>query len=121
MDNRTDPVEIIARVSENDGKGRAFEVWLYKAAKEGWSVTVEATMVDEPGDQCGTVKIDGLKYRIRHAKRVRERVGYIQPGRDLTAAAVDIATGESDDIFWTWEFGHAAWADPIVEDHALPG
>lgn len=115
MDNRTDPVEIIARVSEKDGKHRAFEVWLYKAAKAGWSVTVEATTVDEPGDQCGTIDVEGLRYRIRHAKRVRKRVGYVQPGRHLTGAALDVATGESDDVFWTWEFGHAAWADPIVD------
>jgi hypothetical protein len=39
---RTDPVEIVAHVSEQDGQQRALEVWLYKAAKAGWSVTVES-------------------------------------------------------------------------------
>ncbi|WP_236647289.1 MULTISPECIES: hypothetical protein [Micromonospora] len=63
MDNRTDPIEIIARVSEQDGKQRAFEVWLYKANKEGWSVAVESTSVEAPGDECGVVDIEGLRSR----------------------------------------------------------
>ncbi|MEU8165508.1 hypothetical protein AB0B97_03235 [Micromonospora sp. NPDC049004] len=117
MDNRTDPIEIIARVSENDGKQRAFEVWLYKAQKEGWPVTVDSTAVDQPGDGCGVVDIEGLKYRIRHAKRVRQRVAIVPAGRHLIAAAANLTTGDSDGITWTWEFGHAAWAEPMIEEH----
>ncbi|MFG3690772.1 hypothetical protein [Micromonospora sp. NPDC047740] len=116
MDNRTDPVEIIARVDERDGKQRAFEVWLYKAHKEGWSVTVESTSLDQPGEECGVVDIECLKYRIRHAKRVRGRVAIVPPGQHLIAATVKLTMGESDGVSWTSEFMHAAWAEPIIED-----
>ncbi|WP_244295774.1 hypothetical protein [Micromonospora orduensis] len=107
---------IIAGVSERDGKQRAFEVWLYKATKEGWSVTVESTSVDQPGDQCGVVHIEGLTYRIRHARRVRRHVTIVPAGQHLVSAAVNLSLGESHGITQTWEFGHAAWAEPIVED-----
>ncbi|MET8280767.1 hypothetical protein [Micromonospora sp. NPDC005174] len=96
MESRTDPIEIIARVSEDDGKQRAFEVWLYKAGKEGWPVTVELSSVDEPGDECAVVEIESLKYRILHAKRVRRRVALLPAGQHLIAAAVGETTGESD-------------------------
>ncbi|WP_446218211.1 hypothetical protein [Micromonospora sp. IBHARD004] len=116
MDNRTDPIEIIARVSEQDGKQRAFEVWLHKANKEGWSVTVESTSVDAPGDECGVVDIEGLKYQIRHARRVRQQVAIVPAGQHLIAAAVKLSLGESDGFSWTSEFVHAAWAEPVIED-----
>jgi hypothetical protein len=70
MDTRTDPIEIIARVSKRDGQERAFEVWVHKAAKAGWSVHVESTWFDRPGPECGVVKIEGLRYRIQHAERI---------------------------------------------------
>lgn len=116
MDNRTDPIEIIARVPEQHGKQRAFDVWCHKASKEGWSVGVESNYADEPGDECGVVDIEGLRYRIHHAKRVRQRVGIVPDGQHLIAAAVKLSTGESNGIVWTSEFTHAAWAEPIVED-----
>jgi hypothetical protein len=114
MDSRTDPVEIIARVAERDGKQRAFDVWIHKASNEGWSVTVLSTSADQPGRECGVVDIEGLKYRIRHAKRIRQRVGIVPAGQHLIAATLSM--GESDGIAWTWEFDHAAWAEPIIED-----
>ncbi|MEU4715043.1 hypothetical protein AB0F73_15475 [Micromonospora purpureochromogenes] len=40
MDTRTDPVEILARVSEQDGRQRAFEVWVHKAH---WRLQVVST------------------------------------------------------------------------------
>jgi hypothetical protein len=116
MDNRTDPVEIIARVSERDGKQRAFDVWCHKASKAGWSVTVESTSANQPGDECGVVDIEGLRYRVRHAKRVRQRVGIVPAGQHVVAAAVAVSMGDSDGIAWTWEFKHAAWAEPVVDD-----
>ncbi|TYC06666.1 hypothetical protein FXF53_02780 [Micromonospora sp. WP24] len=116
MDDRTDPVEIIARVAEDHGKQRAFEVWLHKVGKAGWSVVVESTSVDEPGDECGIVDVEGLRYRIRHAKRVRIPVAIVPPGQHLIAAAVKMTTSGLDGVTWTWEFDHAAWAEPIIED-----
>ncbi|ADL48203.1 hypothetical protein Micau_4693 [Micromonospora aurantiaca ATCC 27029] len=117
MDNRTDPIEIIARVSENQGMQRALEVWLYKTHQEGWPVTVESSSVDQPRNDCGVVAVEGLEYRIRHTKRVRRRVAIVPAGQHLIAAAVDSATGRSDGITWTWEFDHAAWAEPMIDDH----
>ncbi len=85
---RIDPVEIIAKVSEDNGRQRAFEVWQHKATKAGWPVTVESTSVDGP--ECGVVEIEGLRYTIRHDRRVRQRIA-----------------GE-------WQFTHAAWAEPVL-------
>jgi hypothetical protein len=87
---RVDPVEIMAKVSEDNGKQRAFEVWRHKAEKAGWPVTVESATLDQPGPECGIVEIEGLRYTIRHEPRVRHRVA-----------------GE-------WQFTHAAWAEPIT-------
>ncbi|MEU8070655.1 MULTISPECIES: hypothetical protein [unclassified Micromonospora] len=116
MDDRIDPIEIIARVSEQQGKHRAFEVWLYRADKEGWSVTVESTSLDQPGDECGVVNVEGLRYRIRHTKRVRREVIIVPPGRHLITAPLNPARAEADGLRQTWQFHHAAWAEPIVED-----
>jgi uncharacterized protein YuzE len=114
--DQPDPTEIIARVPEEHGKQRAFDVWCHKAREEGWSVTVESTSTDQPGDACGVVDIEGLKYRIHHAKRVRLPVGIVPPERHLVAAALDLSHGDSDGITWTSRFDHAAWAEPIVGD-----
>jgi hypothetical protein len=104
---RIDPVEIIARVSEDNGKQRAFEVWIHKATKAGWPVTVESASLDRPGSECGVVQIEGLRYRIHHAKRIRQRV----------AATVKQSAGETvDGTTWTWTLTHAAWAEPVVDD-----
>ncbi|MET7425029.1 hypothetical protein [Dactylosporangium sp. NPDC005555] len=88
---RIDPVEIIAKVSEENGQQRAFEVWQHKAVKAGWPVTVESSTVGQPGPECGVVEIEGLRYTVRHDRRVRQ----------LVAGA--------------WQFTHAAWAEPLLE------
>src|SRR5258706_11754843 len=88
MAARIDPVEIIARVSDDNGKQRAFEVWRHKATKAGWPVTVESTSLDRPGSECGVVQIEGLRYRIHHAKRVRQRVAVVPTEHHPIAAAV---------------------------------
>jgi hypothetical protein len=116
VDERADPVEIIARVDERDGRERAFGVWVHKATKAGWAVTVVATSFDRPGTECGIVDIEGLSYRVHHGHRVRKRVGIVAPGRHLIAAAVDLATGDEDGVTWTWELSHAAWAEPVLPD-----
>jgi len=116
MDERVDPVEIIARVSSQDGRERAFGVWIHKAVKAGWAVSVVSTSFDQPGTECGVVDIEGLPYRVHHGPRVRHRVGIVAPGRHLIVAALDLAAGEQDGITWTWEFSHAAWGEPILTD-----
>src|SRR5262245_10932585 len=100
MNGRTDPVEIIARVSERDGKQRAFDVWCDKARKEGWSVTVISISTDQPGTECGVVDIDGLTYRILHARRIRQPVAIAPAGQHLIAAAVSLSKGDSDGVTW---------------------
>jgi hypothetical protein len=88
---RIDPVEIIAKVSEENGKQRAFEVWQHKAGKAGWPVTVESAALDQPGPECGVVEIEGLRYTVRHDRRVRQSVA------------------------GAWQFTHAAWAEPLLD------
>ena len=114
MEMRTDPIEIIARVAERDGRRRAFDVWVHKAKKAGWSVSVESVTDEGPGAECGAVDIEGLRYRILHDKRVRQPVAIVPPGQHLIAAAVELTTGRSEGVVWTWEFTHAAWAEPIL-------
>jgi hypothetical protein len=118
MDTRTDPVEIVARVGEHDGRQRAFDVWVHKAMMAGWSVTVESTSLDRPGAECGVVEIEGLRYRVHHSKRVRQRVAIVPSGQHLIAAAVKLSVGDSDRVTGTWEFAHAAWAEPVVGERA---
>lgn len=117
MDKRTDPVEILARVPEYDGKQRAFDVWVHKAHKAGWPVTVESSATEQPGDECGVVEIEGLRYRVRFAKRVRQRVAVVAEDKHLIAAAVGLTLGRTEDVVeWAAEFRHAAWAEPLLDD-----
>ncbi|MBC6469293.1 hypothetical protein [Actinomadura alba] len=118
MDTRTDPVEIIARVGERDGRQRAFDVWVHKAMKAGWAVAVESTSLDRPGTECGVVEIEGLRYRIHHGKRVRGTVAIVPAGQHLIAATVKLTMGESDGVSFTSEFVHAAWVEPLVDEPA---
>jgi hypothetical protein len=107
-------VEILARVNEDDGRERAFGVWVHKATKAGWAVAVVSTSFDQPGTECGAFDIEGLSYRIHHGRRVRHRVGIMAPGRHLIVAGLDLAGGDDAGITWTWDFTHAAWAEPIL-------
>ncbi|WP_433281569.1 hypothetical protein [Micromonospora sp. CA-244673] len=80
-------------------------------------MTVESSSVDRPGGECGVVDIEGLKYHICRAKRVRQRVAIVPAEQHLIAAAVNQSMGSSDGITWTWEFDNAAWVEPMIEDH----
>ncbi|GIJ43654.1 hypothetical protein Val02_05400 [Virgisporangium aliadipatigenens] len=114
MDERADPVEILARVGRFDSRERAFDVWVHKARKAGWSVEVRATTFDVPGTGCGVVDIEGLPYRVHHGPRVRHLVGIVEPGKHLIASAVDATLGRADGTVFRWEFGYAAWAEPVI-------
>jgi hypothetical protein len=116
MDTRPDPVQIFAGVRERDGKQRAFDVWVHKTLKAGWSVTVESNCVDEPGTACGVVDVEGLRYRVHHGKRLRLRSGTVTADRHAAAAVADLSRGEAAGISWGWVFTHAAWAEPILTD-----
>jgi hypothetical protein len=118
MEQRVDPVEILAHVSELDGRQRAFDVWIHKAKKAGWTVEVEsAAPTEAPGTRCGTVTIEGLRYCVHHGKRIRRLVGYTPPSVHLISAAVAQSKGEEvPGTEWAWEFAHAAWAEPILSE-----
>jgi hypothetical protein len=73
-EDRFDPVEILARVGgfKPEDPERAYQVWVDKARKAGW------TVLEEPGYQagghgtlCGLVAIEGLAYRVHYGLRVR--------------------------------------------------
>ncbi|MBW6433965.1 hypothetical protein KZ829_09475 [Actinoplanes hulinensis] len=116
MEKRTDPVEILARVGERDGRARAFEVWCYRAQKAGWQVVVESTAFEDDGDECGIVHVEGLRYRIRHSPRVRRQVYYVDSGQHLISVAVAMTAGGEVEgrVTPAVEFDHAAWAEPIL-------
>jgi hypothetical protein len=119
VEDRPDPVEIIARVVERDGGQRAFDVWVYKAKQAGWSVVVESASPRRPGTACGVVEIEGLRYRIHPGKHVRLRVARVPEGQHAIAAAVDLASGRGvAGVTWGWTFTHAAWAQPILNGWA---
>jgi hypothetical protein len=108
-------VEIIARVSERDGRQRALDVWVHKATRAGLTVVVESTSAAEPGPLCGIVDIEGLRYRILHDKRVRQRVAIVPAGQHPIEAVAKLTTGEPvEGLTWTWHFVHAAWAEPLT-------
>lgn len=98
-DERTDPVEIIARVGGIWGQqpDRVLEVWMYLAQKAGWQVTRIADAVLGEGD-CGEVDVEGLRYRIRQAPRVRHSL-------------VDDSGGT---VVRRPVFGVAGWAEPVL-------
>jgi hypothetical protein len=79
-------------------------------------VTVESTSLDRPGTECGVVEVEGPRYRVHHSKRVRQRAAIVPAGQHLIAAAVKLSMGEPDGATWTWEFVHAAWAEPVAAD-----
>ncbi|MEV0900750.1 hypothetical protein [Actinoplanes sp. NPDC049802] len=116
MDERTDPVEILAHVGERDGRARAFEVWCYRAQKAGWEVDVESTSFEDDGDVCGIVHIEGLRYRIRHSPRVRRQVYHVDSAQHPIAVAVAMTAGGEIEgrVTHGVEFTHAAWAEPIL-------
>ncbi|MFG1603544.1 hypothetical protein [Actinoplanes sp. NPDC049265] len=115
---RPDPVNIQAAVSGSDGKERALEVWLWRAERAGWAVTVQSRAVSEPGDVCAVVLVEGLRYRIRHSPRLRRRMGYVEvpAGEHFAATVARMTMGEPAPVEYVWEFQHAAWAEPVIAD-----
>ncbi|MDT0493566.1 hypothetical protein ACPEIF_02075 [Streptomyces sp. NPDC012600] len=100
MDNRADPVQIVARVGNFADRERALEVWTHLATQAGWTVNaVPDAALDADAGDCGVVEVEGLRYRVRLTPRVRKTL-------------VDDAGGR---MAQRPVFAHAAWAEPVVE------
>ncbi|WP_053644881.1 hypothetical protein [Streptomyces sp. XY431] len=100
MDERIDPVQIVARVGNFASRERAVEVWVHLASKAGWQVaTISAVPEGPDGGDCGIVEVEGLRYRIRLAPRVR----------------TDLADDQDGTLTWRPVLSHAAWAEPVLE------
>ena len=109
MDERTDPVVIIARVggvTPYSDHERAFGTWMYLASKAGWQV-VEADGFTADGErgEIGAVDVEGVRYVIRLGPRVRR----------LLYEVVDGCMVKRDVL------GVAAWAEPVVTEESAPG
>jgi hypothetical protein len=57
MDNRTDPIEIIARWENTMAGKRAFDVWVEKARRQPGRSWWSPTAADSPRDECCVVKL----------------------------------------------------------------
>jgi hypothetical protein len=100
-DERRDPVEIIAKVGGIWGQNpaRVLEVWMYLAEKAGWDVVRVDDVPLETGD-CGVVDVEGLRYRIRQAPRVRTTLMDDSTGH-LTRRPI---------------FATAGWVEPMLDE-----
>ncbi|MFB7374328.1 hypothetical protein ACFC0D_31330 [Streptomyces sp. NPDC056222] len=104
MENRTDPVEIIARVGGTDPQ-RALEVWVHLASRAGWKVTPLADEVLRSAPtECGVVEVEGLRYRVHVGPRVRHLLMEVVNGQ-MTQRAI---------------LNTAAWAEPVVSPESAP-
>ncbi len=107
-EDRVDPVQILARVGgatrRDRDVDRAFEVWVHLARKAGWDV-VESSEDRDPDDptDLGSVLIEGIKYRIRYAPRVRRLLA-------------DDSTGH---LTYRDILGYASWAEPDLSAYRL--
>ncbi|MFJ1756153.1 hypothetical protein [Kitasatospora sp. NPDC088134] len=106
LDDRTDPVQIIAKVGNFENRERAIEVWTYLAIKAGWQVSLAVATPEKSQDgDCGIVDVEGLHYRIRLTPRVRTM----------------LAETEGGTLTWRTVFAHAAWAEPVLgPDNYVP-
>ncbi|QGZ51664.1 hypothetical protein GPZ77_27720 [Streptomyces sp. QHH-9511] len=104
MEDRTDPVEIIARVGGTDPQ-RALEVWAHLAIRAGWNVTpvADAGPPSAP-TECGVVEVEGLRYRVHVGPRVRHLLMEVVDGQ-MTQRAI---------------LNAAAWAEPEVSPQSAP-
>lgn len=109
MDERTDPVEIIARVggvSPYRDHERALGVWVHLATKAGWQVVqVDGFTVDVDRGEIGAVDVEGLRYVIRIGPRVRRLLYEVVDGHMVKRDVLAVA----------------AWAEPAVTEESAPG
>jgi hypothetical protein len=108
MDERIDPVEIVARVGgvlPFTDRDRALGVWIHLATKAGWQViSVSGPDQADGSGVCGVVDVDGIQYLILLGPRVRRPLVEVVEGR-MTQRPV---------------LGFAAWAEPVLTGERAP-
>ncbi len=111
MDERTDPIETVARVGgvlPFTDRERALGVWTHRATKTGWQIT--PIRGPDPADQadqagvCGVVDVEGIHYVIHLGPRARRALVEVVDGR-MTSRPV---------------LGFAAWAEPVLTAASAP-
>ena len=114
MDERLDPIQIIARPGPAVAgyREQVFGVWLHVARKAGWHVEPVDAEVDWPAGECGVVDVEGLRYLIRVGQRSRG-VALIVPDEHVGVHVADVLTGRrsypTEPIFTL-----TVWAEPIL-------
>ncbi|MDX3314187.1 hypothetical protein P1S61_35025 [Streptomyces sp. ME08-AFT2] len=104
IDNRIDPVGIIARVGDFTSQEQALKDWVRLAKKAQWQVElVDEFPLDAEAGDCGAVEVEGLRYLIHLTPHVRMLLVDDTDGK-VTKRPV---------------FSHAAWAEPIVEEEGF--
>ena len=114
MDERLDPVQIIARPIRGMEQDRAqvLGLWMHCARKAGWQVEPVDAPVDSASGECGVVDVEGLRYLIRVGLRGR--------GRAVTApdahvgAFVANAVLEGRGLVSYPVFSLTVWAEPVL-------
>jgi hypothetical protein len=106
MAMRVDPVEVVGKPGGVSWKqrdfDRALDLWCHKAGKAGWEISI-VSRLEEPGDAglCGTVRVEGLDYRVYYGPRTRTTLIYDdKDGVERSIPALD----------------YAVWAEPFPLD-----
>ncbi len=114
MDERLDPVQIIARPIRGMERDRAqvLGLWMHCARKAGWQVEPLDAPVDSAGGECGVVDVEGLCYLIRVGLRGRGRAVAAPEGH--VGAFVANAVLEGRGLVSYPVFSLTVWAEPVL-------
>jgi len=114
MDERPDPIQIIARPDRSIAKvqQQAFGVWIHLARKAGWQVDALDDEVEWSVGECGVVDVEGLRYLIRVGLRSRSRA-IVVPDEHVGTHIADMVLGRrsfpSEAVF-----ALTVWAEPVL-------
>lgn len=114
MEERPDPVQIIARPDEwiAEDRTQALGLWTHLARKAGWQVEPVDEPVDWPAGECGLVDIEGLRYMVRVGLRSRGRA-IAAPDEHVGAFAAALVTrGGPVTTFPVLQ--PTLWAEPVL-------
>jgi hypothetical protein len=94
MDERLDPIKIVARPSSAiaQDQQQAFGIWIHLARTAGWQVDALNETVKWSAGECGVVDVEGLRYLIRVGFRSRSRA-VIVPDEHVGVHVSDLVTG----------------------------
>jgi hypothetical protein len=114
MDERLDPVQIIARPSRMiaQDQTQAFGVWMHAARKAGWQVDVADESVEWSAGECGVVEVEGLRYLVRVGLRGRGRAVTVPDGH-VGSHVAQMAAGRGSFVSEA-VFVLTVWAEPVL-------